>query len=148
MSHKLIVGLGSHCGDDCAGWLVIDRLRELGFPADRLRQVLHAAEILDVIGVDRDLVVCDACESAEDTGTVHRWSWPSNKLATLRQRGTHDVGLDGVLRLASELNQCPARVDIWAVTGRNWSPGAAVATAMVHAAHRTAELIWSLYKDA
>lgn len=148
MIFPLVVGLGSHCGDDQAGWIILDRLRVLGYPSDHLRQAQHPAEILDVIGADRDLLVCDACESSSPTAAVHCWTWPLKGLETRRHRGTHDMGLDQVLQLAAQLKQCPAKVEIWAVEGQNWSAASSPDVAVFDAAQQAAKAIWSRYAHA
>ena len=56
MTWPLIVGLGSHHGDDQAGWLVLDRLRERGYPATRLARLQHPADLLDVIDAEQCLM--------------------------------------------------------------------------------------------
>jgi hydrogenase maturation protease len=147
MSHPLIVGLGSHCGDDRAGWLIVELLRDRGFPAECLRQVNHPAEILDVIGADRGLIVCDACEGPS-AGAVHCWTWPSRELTALRHWGTHDMDLNDVLKLAGQLNQCPDHVEIWAVEGCNWAPASLPKPTMSAAARNAADAIWSKYENA
>lgn len=144
MSLPLIVGLGSHCGDDRVGWIVIDRLRELGLPSHCLKQVRHSAQILDVIDVTRDLVVCDACEGP-NSGTVHCWPWPSKGLTTRRCQGTHDIGLNEVLNLARQLNQSPVKIEVWAIEGCHW---ASPETSLTDAAGKAAEAIWSKYANA
>ena len=53
MTVPLIVGLGSHHGDDQAGWLVIDRLQERGYPTSRLVRLRKPADLLDVFDAEQ-----------------------------------------------------------------------------------------------
>jgi Ni,Fe-hydrogenase maturation factor len=70
-----VIGLGSHHGDDQAGWLVIDQLRERGFPSTRLARLCHPADLLDVIEGEAFFVICDACEGISLPGTIRRMRW-------------------------------------------------------------------------
>ena len=148
MTWPLVVGLGSHHGDDQAGWLVLDRLRELGYPPVQLQRALHPADILDVIDPLQRLVVCDACDGANPVGSVHCWRWPSDQLGTLHSRGTHDMEINDVLELAGKLQRCPSSVEFWAVEGLAWLPGSQPTDEVHAAAKHAASAIWREYADA
>lgn len=148
MTGPLVIGLGSHHGDDQAGWLIIDRLRELGFPPARLMKALHPADLLDDIESSPSLLMCDACQGMSPVGTIHRWQWPADSLQTLRSPTTHDLGLPAVLELAMRLERCPPRVEIWAVEGREWAPGTMPGDAVRAAASVVAETIWRKHYHA
>jgi hydrogenase maturation protease len=122
----LLVGLGSPYGDDQIGWRVAEAIEEKHLPGLR---VCRASSPLDLLGwlenVDR-LVVCDACQGGGQVGSWHRWCWPSDEIAPLKFRGSHDLGLSAALDLAERLGQLPRQVTIWAVEGKSAASGAAV----------------------
>jgi hydrogenase maturation protease len=148
MMWPLVVGLGSHFGDDQAGWLILDQLRERGFPDDHLRKLQHPADILDLIDQLQRLVVCDACMGAGPAGTIHCWQWPSDHPIKIQVRGTHDMGLYEVLELASNLGWRPRTVEIWAVEGQAWFPNVATGVEVCTGAAGAADAIWEKYRHA
>ena len=148
MTKPLVVGLGSHFGDDQAGWLILDQLRELGYPDCDLHKAQHPADILGVIAHSQRLVICDACQGAGRAGTIHCWPWPSEQMLKMQSRGTHDMGLNEVLGVASGLGWRPSTVEIWAVEGEIWFPSTTAGIDVRAAAAETAKAIWRKYSDA
>lgn len=148
MTLPIVVGLGSHCGDDQAGWLIVEQLRSLGYPGDRLKQVSHSAAIMDVIEPQCPLIVCDACHQPDLAGQIYSWEWPNRSIVDLSRHGTHDMGLNEILILAGELGQQPASIDIWAVSGNHWQPASPASGAVIQAARQAANQIWSQYAHA
>lgn len=146
MTRPMVIGLGSHHGDDQAGWLIVEKLRALGYPAECLRNVSQSVDVLDDLHSEGGLLVCDAAESDQPPGTIHHWHWPAPGLSSLRCSSTHDLGLVNVLELATTLNNGRTpRVEIWAVEGQNWTPGSPPNAAVHQAATRVAQAIWSLF---
>lgn len=148
MSMPLVVGLGSHSGDDQAGWLILDRLRDLGYPESSLRKAAHPADILDVLDRSNTFVICDACHGGGPPGTVHCWPWPSQQVRTMHAHGTHDMGLNETLELACFLGWSPHSVEIWAVEGHAWSPATSMGSDVRTATQTAAEAIRRKYSDA
>lgn len=148
MTGPLIVGLGSHHGDDRAGWLIVDRLHEAGVPKDNLRQTRHPAEILDVLDSAGHLVICDACQGAGVVGTIHCWAWPSDRILPLRARGTHDMEINDVLELGRGLGMRSSGIEIWGIEGQSWFPGMAMGSEVSQAVDAVAAAIRSKYFDA
>lgn len=129
-THSLLVGLGSHHGDDQVGWLLADALsrktnilcRQAAVPAD----LLHWLD-----GID-NLYLCDACQGAGPIGKLHRWEYrsPAQSLddilpgiESLRSVNTHQLSLAAVLSLACSLHLLPGRIVVWAIEGGNLSAG-------------------------
>lgn len=127
---RLLVGLGSHHGDDQAGWQLVEAIsrhssiptRKAAIPAD----LLHWIE-----GVD-ELYLCDACRSTGYAGSLHRWEYRSESqplqnilkdVEILRSSSSHHLSLAGVLEWAQSLGILPKRVVIWAIEGRNFAAG-------------------------
>lgn len=144
----LIVGLGSHHGDDRAGWLVIDRLEENRYPAESLLRIVHAVDLLDRANPEQPLVICDACQGSGIPGQTSRWSWPSTMIAILRHCGTHDLSLGEVLELGHALNRLPDRIAVWGIEGTNWSPASEPSLAVKAAAVDLADSFCRNSRDA
>lgn len=162
MTWPLVIGLGSHHGDDQAGWLVVSHLRERKYPEARLASLQHPAQLLDIIEADQDLVICDACSGNGDPGAIHSGRWKpgtlfqlrttvtetslpglGNDVATERPRhGSHDLSLFEVMELAYSLNSFPVSAEIWTMEGSRWVPGTEASAAIKSAAVRMADLIW------
>jgi hydrogenase maturation protease len=113
LNQTLIVGLGSHIGADCLGWLVVRALKQLDGTLSVV-ETASPADLLDWMPHAR-LIVCDACQGAGEPGSLHYWRWPDVDLRRLKSSGTHDFCLADVLRLAESLGTVPCLVDLWAV---------------------------------
>ncbi len=115
----LIVGIGSAHGDDRAGWLVVEQLREeahrKGFD---LRIAKSPVDLLDWLERDQQLVICDACHGPGRVGDLHRWSWPAPEIFQVSMSGTHNLSLTTVLALSEKLDKLPEEVVIWAIHGK------------------------------
>ena len=142
MTLPLVVGLGSHHGDDQAGWLVLDRLRERNFPGVRLTRILHPVDLLDFCDPQQPLVVCDACHGSGLPGHVRRCCWPSDQVVATRHSGSHDLSLREVLELGRQLGRLPQVVEIWTIEGSVWSPGCASSADVERAAVEVADQLW------
>jgi len=171
----LVVGLGSHHGDDQAAWLVLNRLSERNYPRERLVRLIHPLDLLDVVETDERLIICDASIEIDVTlqtlpevqsasraehrrnatvvdarfsfrsNGIQRFCWPADKLVYERPSGTHDMSLCDVLELGRQLGSLPESVEIWAIEGQNWTAGAAPSPAVASAADRVADSIWEEY---
>lgn len=148
MNWPLVAGVGSHFGDDCAGWRMVQRLEQLGYPSDRLQCVRHPSALLDCMRPAETLIVCDACQGSGVAGSIHHWRWPNPIFRTLSFPGTHEMGLKDVLDLADVLQIRPRQVDIWAIEGAGWNMVAATPAMITLAAAAAAEDIWSFVTHA
>ena len=177
MTPPLVVGLGSHHGDDQAGWLVLKRLQERGYPGARLAYLKHPADLLDVVDAElalksatvvpplrrrdfpeirsaerpdyiRALVICDACVGGGSPGTIHCLRWPTDKIIYQRPSGSHDLSLCDVMELGRQLRCFPEAAEIWTLAGTSWSAGSEPSAAVQSAAVRVADAIWEGRRDA
>jgi hydrogenase maturation protease len=142
MTWPLVVGLGSHHGDDQAGWLVLDDLQKKRFPCERLIRLRHPADLLDHVEAERSLVICDACAGGGLPGTTRLFQWPSENLIYSRPAGSHDLSLCEVLQLGRQLDCLPDAVRIWVVEGAAWSAGSEPSNSTRVAAASVADAIW------
>lgn len=167
MRTPLIVGLGSHHGDDQVGWLILDKLRQRGFPSERLLRLRHPAELLDIEEADRcetlspeqsncvsnvavgkgplendTLVVCDACRGNQSPGAIQLMNWPDNHVVYQRCFGSHDLSFCDVMELGKTFHRLPGTVQVWVVEAGNVSSCGELSPEVALAAERVAESIW------
>jgi hydrogenase maturation protease len=91
------------------------------------------AELLDRLdGVD-ELIVCDACRSGCEAGSLHCWTWPVAALPAGGHSGSHDLSLPFVLALAERLGRLPRRVTIWGVELGQTAPDGPLTSAVRNA---------------
>lgn len=137
----LFVGLGSDHGDDRAGWIVADLLRERRPEGLVVRRALSSLDLLDWLdGVER-LALCDACRGAGPIGSWHCWTWPCADRFVERASGSHDLGLAGTLQLASRLGRLPSEVRLWGIEIGNAAPGRAMSPEVLRAASEVANAL-------
>ena len=148
MTWPLVVGLGSHHGDDQAGWLALDRLRERGYPIERLFRARHPAELLDAIDAQQRLVIIDACVGGDSPGTILCFRWPTDRLVYQRPSGSHDLSLIDIMELGQRFGCFPEAADIWTLEGNEWSAGTEPSLEVQSAAARVADAIWEACRDA
>lgn len=148
MTFPFIVGLGSHHGDDQAGWLVLERLRERHFPLTQMMRLQHPVDLLDVSNVEQSLIICDACCGSGDPGSIHLFRWPSDQLSYQRASGSHDLSLCSVMELGQQLGCFPKTADIWALEVEACSAGSEPSNPVRCAAMRLADRIWESHCHA
>lgn len=130
---RLIIGLGSHHGDDQIGWKLAE---ELGRLTDiPFRQAAVPADILLwLAGID-ELYICDACQNAGQPGKLHKWTYQSDQhqldealadLESLHSINTHQMSLAATLNLGQRLKMLPPFIVIWAIEGAAFSVGQSV----------------------
>lgn len=131
---RLLVGLGSHHGDDQVGWRLVEELSKLvSVPS---RQAVVPADLLHWLGGIDELYLYDACQGSGPVGGLHRWEYRDKAggfedilkdLAvggvTLRSTSSHQLSLMEVLRLALSLNMLPRCLVIWGVEGNCFDAG-------------------------
>lgn len=145
MTVPCIFGLGSPAGDDRAGWVVLERLFELGYPRNRLKRLGNPAELLNDLPTTGPIIVCDACAGPGPAGGWHRRLWPCPEVQSRPGRGSHDMPLENVLGLARELQLLPEVVELWLVEGRAWVPESPITECVRDSACAMAGQLWEQY---
>lgn len=154
---RLVIGVGNRFrGDDGAGPAAVAELRRLA-PAglETITVEGHAAELLEAwVGAD-DVVAIDAARSRPapadpastgpalsgpaPPGTVHRFDAVSAPLpAGLESGSTHGLGLPEAVELARALGKLPRRLTVYAIEGRDFTPGAALSEGVRRAVREVA----------
>jgi hydrogenase maturation protease len=123
MRNALIIGLGNpDRGDDAAGILVAESLRERGADA-----IVHTGGTLDLIGIWAEterVIVVDAILSGVTPGTVRAWN--GNNAVFKRKvfrSSTHGFGLADAMELSRTLNHLPKVLTIYGIEAAQFLPG-------------------------
>lgn len=126
-----VIGIGSHHGDDRAGWIVAQRL--LG-RTDLTAEVVLLRDVADVLdhasGCDR-LILIDACTSGDAPGAVKRLEWPDARLQASWGTSTHGLSVCEALQLLERLNRCPKNIVFLGVEAQDFSPAVSSGVACV-----------------
>jgi hydrogenase maturation protease len=130
----LLIGVGNAWrGDDAAGLLVARRARELG-ASDARQHEGDAVALIDVWAGAAHVVIVDASASGAPPGTVHRFDARAAPLPAAHLRSsTHAFGVADAVELARALGRLPARLEVLAIEGGEFTLGTAL-TAPVTAA--------------
>jgi len=128
-------------GDDAAGVLVADRLRELGIEA-----MVHSGEplaLMDAWTGAEDVIIVDAVVTGAEVGTVHRWNGPQPLAAVAAPASTHGLGLAEAIRLGRQLRRLPSQLWIYGVEGNHFAIGAKMAAEVRTAVEKVVqEIVW------
>ena len=112
----LILGCGNRDrGDDAAGVLIAQRLRDLGLDAQICSG--QALELLDAWnGVD-DVIIVDAVMTGGPAGKVWLWEGEQLPLPETLSLSTHGFGVAEAIRLARILGCLPERLRVFGIEG-------------------------------
>lgn len=113
MKQTLIIGVGSHFGDDQLGWRVAEMLSTHALPGIDITSIASPDELLHLSDGAEHWLIVDAGVDQDHTGSILRLAWPSEDVPALRPRGTHDMGLVAALKLVEALGSLPRRVTLW-----------------------------------
>jgi hydrogenase maturation protease len=141
--HAMVIGIGSHHGDDAIGWHVLEALREHTLPGCELVSVRTPVDALNHLHHLTDLHLVDACYGL-NTGMIHRWLWPTEELAAYHWTTSHDLNVVGVLQLADQLGILPSRTVLWAIETDAFHP----VTSISHALESAAKELVSQIREA
>jgi hydrogenase maturation protease len=128
----LVVCLGNqHRGDDAFGVLVA---RQLDHELPRANVLVHGGEPLALIDAWRGfdhVILVDAISTTHPPGTVLEFDLSTTPAPPeLVAASTHALGPFAVIEMARALGELPARVDVIAVSGHDFTMGAAVSPAV------------------
>jgi len=132
-----IIGCGNvDRGDDRAGILVAERLRDLGFRAE-----IHTGDalaLLDRWPSDEDVIVVDAVVMGMPHGTIRVWDVGSAgaelpDFAADAAVSSHGFDIAKAIELGGALGKLPAHLRIYGIEGRQFERGAGVSPAVLGA---------------
>ena len=120
-----IIGCGNpDRGDDGAGLLVSERLRELGLNAEN-----HTGDPLSLLerwGADENVIVVDAIMTGAAAGTVRVWDRQLPHVSGGLAVSSHGFDIGKGIELAQALNRLPARLRVYVIEGRQFERGATI----------------------
>jgi hydrogenase maturation protease len=118
-----VIGIGSHHGDDLAGWLVAERLRRRADIAAEVISLRDTTTLIDHLDGCQRLILIDACLSGDIPGTVKRLEWPAATLESHGGASTHGLTVADALELAERLERLPRDVVLLVIEAEHASPG-------------------------
>jgi hydrogenase maturation protease len=117
-----IIGCGNpDRGDDGAGVLVAQRLREEGLDAET-----HIGDSLALIEAWRsagDVIVVDAVVTGALAGTVHVWGGRPPRVPASPPVSSHGLDIGKTIELAEALDRLPARLRVFGIEGQQFDHG-------------------------
>jgi hydrogenase maturation protease len=137
----LVVGVGNPWrGDDAAGLVVADRVRAQarGVPVETLEGDVSA--LVHLWAGHDDVALVDAASSGAPPGTLHELRHDDGSLqAAALRSSTHAFGVADAVGLAAALGRLPARLEIYAIEGEDFSLGAPLSPAVARTVDALAE---------
>ena len=136
MRKTLIIGCGNpDRGDDAAGILVAQRLRERGVQA--IDHTGDGLALLDIWHGSDDVILVDAMKSGADPGTVSLWDSHA-PLGCSRDYGcsTHVFGPGEAVELARVIGRLPPKLRIYGIEAACFEPGARYSREVLDAVDR------------
>lgn len=138
-----VIGCGTlERGDDAAGILVAQRLRELG--VDAQIQSGEALALIEAWAGEDDVIIVDAVMTGAPVGTVHVWDDPRSLRQGLSPASSHGLGVAEAIELARALGRLPRRLCVFGIEGRQFDQGAELSPEVKSAVEEGAERINSL----
>jgi hydrogenase maturation protease len=126
-----VVGVGNAWrGDDAAGLELAQRVRSLAADVDVRTLEGDASALLELWAGHEHVVIVDAASSGAPPGTLHELGERRDSLpASALRSSTHAFGVADAVELATALDRLPARLEIFAVEGGDFSLGAPLSPA-------------------
>lgn len=136
----LIIGCGNpDRGDDGAGVMVGERLRELG-----LNTKICTGESLALIEAwsrAEDVVVVDTVVTGAPVGTVWEWNARSVEIQRNVSTSSHGFGVGEAIELGRILDRLPKRLRVVGIEGRKFDIGTAVSPEVMCAVEQAVQRI-------
>jgi hydrogenase maturation protease len=132
----MVIGIGNRDrGDDAAGLVVTDRLRDLVSAEVKLLQL--SGDPLSALGPLQSadsLVIVDAVGPSGHPGNVQRIvAGDTVRMAVYRGRSTHGLGAAEVISLAQALGSIPRDAVVYGIEGQDFQLGHGLTTPVENA---------------
>jgi hydrogenase maturation protease len=142
----LVLGIGHpDRGDDAAGLLVADQLRETPHLVARSVEGDPSAILSDPLWDTADhVVIVDTVQTGAPPGTVFCWDAAevldllSSTAVSVPNGGTHDLGVAATVRLAEALGRLPRDLTMVGIEGARFTCGAPPSHEVLAATERVA----------
>jgi hydrogenase maturation protease len=131
----LIIGCGNRDrGDDAAGVLVAEGLRQLGVDVEIRRG--EAAELIAAWSGADNVIVVDAVMTGAPPGSVTLWDRQHSPASPSSTASTHGLGLAEAIELARVLGCLPIKLRVYGIEGRRFEIGVEVSPEVKGAVER------------
>lgn len=124
MAEIIIVGIGNpYRGDDAAGWIVIDRLKEaLGLAVHFVKLRGDIAELIDIFTKYKTVYIVDAISSKLPVGSWQRIDLHKQPIKDDNpQTSTHGFSISQAISLAQNLDSMPNQLILYGISGVNYN---------------------------
>lgn len=136
----LIIGCGNRDrGDDAAGVMVAEGLRQLGIDVQIRRG--EAAELIESWCALDDVIVVDAVMTGAPAGSVTCWDGQHPPAFRRSTPSTHGLGLAEAIELSSVLGCLPIKLRVYGIEGRHFEIGVEVSHEVKNAVERVVRSI-------
>lgn len=126
-------------GDDAAGVLVAERLRELGVEAETCTG--EAFELIDKWRGVNDVIVVDAIITGERSGTVRLLDARGPVYREPLPTSTHGFSLVAAIELARSIGALPERLLVYGIEGRRFEIGSEISPEVQSAVEKVVQQI-------
>ncbi|STY29921.1 hydrogenase expression/formation protein [Legionella wadsworthii] len=116
-----VLGIGSPFGDDQAGWMVIERLKQLlsFYPEIMPYLILESHDrpgvrLIELLEGFDTVFIIDAVKSGSPVGTIHQFQ-KEDVLEPKKQFSTHGMSVPHALQLACVLGELPKNVIFYGI---------------------------------
>lgn len=134
----LIIGCGNRDrGDDGAGVMVAERLREFGVNAEICTG--EALTLIETWHGFNDVVVVDAVVTGSPAGKVWLWDSGAARVESSLSLSTHGFGVAEAIELARTLGRLPRRLRVLGIEGRRFDVGGDISPGVVRAVEELAK---------
>ncbi len=136
----LVIGCGNpDRGDDAAGILVGQRLRESGVPVRQ--HTGDALTLIDTWSRAEYVILIDAVVTGAPAGTITGCMGADAVMPRSAGTSSHSFDVAGAIHLAKELDRMPRWFKIYGIEGCAFEPGTQPQPAVLAAAERVASLV-------
>ncbi len=149
MSSLKIIGIGNPwVGDDGVGNLVARHLKSQGLQdVDINEGEIMGLGILDLLEGATQVIIIDAVQTGQPSGTVHRWEIPPDLEFAIQvnwasgMSSTHGLGLGQALSLGDTLQKLPPQLVLYGIEIGPVKPGKGLSNLMADTVKRVAKRI-------
>jgi hydrogenase maturation protease len=126
-------------GDDAAGVLVAERLRDMGISIEVYEG--DPLAMIDSWDPADDVIVVDATVTGSVVGTVQLWDAPIKENLVSGSSSTHGLGVVEAIHLAEILGRLPRRLRVYGIEGKQFQAEASVSHEVQQAVETVARRI-------
>ncbi len=146
MKKPFLIGIGNpHRGDDAAGLLVLDRLKN---DFESLKHDGEPAALIDAWQGHDDIILVDAVSSGAGAGEIFELDLQKESLPDIfAQSSTHSFGVAEAVELARALGKLPPAIFFYGIAGENFSIGGDVSPEVEKSVAAVAQSILDAHKE-